>query len=606
MVDVAGFLHRFPPFDGLSRERLDRVAGTVRVETFPAGAVILQQAGEPACCMYVVIDGAVELLSDGRLLDLMGEGEIFGYLSLVTGLEPTATIRAHEDTRCYLLDKAVAEEVLGTPEGAAFMAEGMRHRLAIQTEGRGISGADLAGRSVGSFVGRPPVTCDAGTSVGEAANRMAEERVSAVMVRHGDRLGILTDADLRTRVIAPGRGSQTPVEEVATFPAVTARAGARASEALFVMIEGGFHHLAVVDESGGVRGVVEETDLLAVGRHSPFAVIAAIERAGGRDAAIDAAQDLPDLVASLVDANLDPVEVGHVVGLTVDALTRRLLALAVADGGEPPAPWAWLAFGSLARHEQSLHTDQDHAIAFEPGDLPIDQVDPYFARLAGSVTEGLAHAGIPRCRAGIIAENRGLRRPLADWEATFRKWIGMTSAWEAGGAAAIVFDYRRVAGPLEVESTLNDVIRSVRDDEAFLQRLAENALDNKPPTGFFHDFVVEAEGSHAGKLDVKHGGILPITDLARLHALGAGLSTKRTLDRLSGSAAAGRIDEETRSGLDEAFRLLWQTRLEHQVDCVRRGEPADDYVDPRSLGPVTRRSLKESFRVIARAQRQIR
>jgi CBS domain-containing protein len=144
-----------------------------------------------------------------------------------------------------------------------------------------------------------------------------------------------------------------------------------------------------------------------------------------------------------------------------------------------------------------------------------------------------------------------------------------------------------------------------RDRRRGLHRLARNATENRSPTGFFRDFVVKAGGEHAGRLDLKQGGIMAVTDLARLFAVSSGITVNRTLDRLQASADAGRIDQEARSELEEAFELLWQLRLEHQAACVRAGAGADDFVDPHALPAVTRQALKEAFRVIDRAQRTV-
>lgn len=604
-MEVAAFLRRFPPFDVLAGERLERIAASAQTASYPKGTVILRQSGAPAHHLYVVRSGSVEVLADGRLLDLMSEGDVFGQMSIVTGLEPTATIRAHEDTVCYLLDPELAEEALGTPGGVGFVALSLRRRIELLAEDRVRAPIDPGLATVGSLVRRPPLTCEPDVSIGEAANRMAEERVSSILVRSREGWGILTDRDLRTRVLASGRGSGTPIAEVMTYPAVSVDSRALAGEALFLMIERRIHHLPVVDERGDVLGVVTEMDLISPGRSSPFAVRAAVERAPDATSAIVAAKGLPGMMGVLVDAKLDPVEIGRVVGGTIDALTARLLDLAVEAIGPPPVPWAWLALGSQARHEQALHTDQDHALVYEPQGGSLDELDPHFAKMARLVTHGLERAGIPRCRAGIIADNRGLRRPVRDWACALRGWM-RAGNWEGAGVAAIVFDYRRVAGPLDVEPVLDEVIRSGRHDPGFLHRLTRNALDNRPPTGFFQDFVVEAGGEHAGKLDLKHGGIMPITDLARVLGVASGSSAKSTLPRLGDATAAGLIDEETRAGLDEAFRLLWQTRLEHQVACSRAGIPPDDFVDPRSLAPLSRQGLREAFRIIAKAQRVLR
>lgn len=290
--------------------------------------------------------------------------------------------------------------------------------------------------------------------------------------------------------------------------------------------------------------------------------------------------------------------------MTIDALTRHLIELAMAEVGPSPVPWGWIAFGSLARHEQALHTDQDHGIAHEAVEGGARELDPYFAHIAWIVTQALEDAGMPRCTANIIAEHRGMRRTLEGWVLAFEAWIH-NPAWEGAGAAAIVFDVRRVAGDLEIEGPIAEVIRAARSAPGFVRRLARNATEHRPPTGFFRDFVVESGGEHAGRLDLKHGGIMPVTDLARLYAVTSGITVNRTLDRLRAAADAGRIDEETRSELEDAFELLWQLRLEHQTACVRAGVAADDFVDPRALPAVTRQALKEAFRIIDRAQRAV-
>jgi CBS domain-containing protein len=170
---------------------------------------------------------------------------------------------------------------------------------------------------------------------------------------------------------------------------------------------------------------------------------------------------------------------------------------------------------------------------------------------------------------------------------------------------SIAFDYRRVAGTLEVDRTLDAVIRTAPQHPIFIRHLGRRALDVGPPTGFFRDLVLEAKGEHAGTLDVKHRGITLITNLARAYAISAGIAEKRTLTRLRAAHTAGVIDEETQTGLAEAFRVLWGVRLRNQAAQARDGLPADDHVDPTTLGPMERRQLKEAFRIISRAQREL-
>jgi CBS domain-containing protein len=598
-VEIASFLARHAPFDAMERDRLDELAGRVKTEQFPAGTVLLQQSGEPSRFLYLVRQGSVEILDDGSLVDLIGEGEVFGAWSLLGGFSPTATVRAHEDATCYLIEPDDAKEVLGTSSGMTFVVSSMRRRLVAVSGDR--DGADRY-RAVGSLVRRPAVTCEAGTTVAEAAELMAAQHLSSVLIPREDGLGILTDRDLRTQVVAARRSLETPVDEIMTFPASAVSQDAMAGEVLLLMLDGGFHHAPVVDADGKPIGVVTDTDLLGLGKHTPFELKSAIERAADRDAAVQAALGLPDVVCSLVDVHADPVDVGHIVGITIDALTRRLISLGIERYGEPPVPWAWLALGSAARQEQALRTDQDHALAYDLQGRTREEVDPYFADVAEFVTSGLEDAGIPRCDGDVMAANGALRKSIEGWIDAYQRW--MTDPGVEGSVLlSIVFDYRRVMGPLDAEGPLDELLRSCTLYPNFLTQLSRRALDEKPPTGFHKDLVVESKGQHAGRLDIKHKGITIIGNLARAASIGAGLTEKRTIGRLRAAAGAGAVTDETRIELEEAFRFLWGVRLEHHVARVRAGEAPDDFVDPSELGPVTRQGLKEAFKIIARAQK---
>lgn len=600
-MDIPTFLSKYPPFDVLEPERLDLVARGLQIEFFPAGTVILHQAGEPSKFLYVVRTGAVELLDEDRVLDLLADGEVFGHFSLLSGLGPAFSVRAHEDTICYLIEPAMAEEVLSTHTGLAFLSATLRRREVRAVEGEVKQRKDPRHATVASLIRRPPITCAPTATVREAAEIMASQRVSSLLLPRGDGFGIVTDRDLRSRVLARGRSPDAIIGEVMSYPAITVPSDTLIAEVVLLMLERGVHHLPVTDEDGRMIGVVTDTDLLGLEQETPFKLKSSIERAPNEEALIAAGRELPEAVCTLVEAGLDPVDIGHVVAVTIDTLTRRLIELAIADLGEPPAPWAWLSLGSEARAEQALLTDQDHALAYEPRELPIDAVDPYFEKLGERVTAGLEAVGIPRCRAGVIAANREWRRPVAEWVFQFKTWMSDPSR-EGRAFVGIAFDYRSVAGSLPIDQTLDEIIRSAPSNSMFVRRLAVAAVESRPPTGFIRDVVVDSKGTRTGTLDVKRDGITPITNLARAYAIGSGLTENRTLRRLREVALTGVIDEETRAGLDEVFRLLWQMRLEHQCSLVRQGLPPDDLIDPKALGPLTRQGVKEAFRVIDRAQ----
>jgi CBS domain-containing protein len=603
-VDIASFLGRYPPFSELTPGRVDKLARVVEIAHFPAGHEILRRGGDPATRMHVIRKGAVELVGDGTVLDVLGEGEIFGEFSLLAHEAPALTVRAQEDTLCYLLDEPHASVVLGSPEGRTFLLAAMRRRLRSAVEHGAAGHGDPALRPIRDLVRREPVTIDPGATVADAARLMSGERVSSLLIPMRDAFAIVTDRDLRTKVVAERGSFDRPVAEIASFPARTLAGDALAGDALLEMFAAGVHHVPVT-EDGRVVGVVTDTDLMGTGQHSPFAIKSAIERSRTADETVHATLDLSRMVAGLVDTNTDPVAIGRVVSLVLDAATERLVAVSISALGDPPAPFAWLVLGSGARQEQALGTDQDHAIAFEPSaDADLAACDAYFAALAEAVTGGLERAGIPRCAGDAMAVNAEMRRPMDDWLRTFRSWIEEPDP-ASSVLASIGSDLRRQTGPLDAESSIDAVIRDAHRFPAFVRMLGRRALDRRPPTGFFGDLVVEHRGDRSGRLDVKRGGIAIVTNLARAWAIGAGSSARDTPARLEAAAATGHVDAARAVELSQVLRFLWEVRLRHQAALVRAGLPVDDLVDPSTLGAFNRSGLKEAFHVIRHAQRAL-
>lgn len=116
--------------------------------------------------------------------------------------------------------------------------------------------------SVESLMKRDLVGVDAAASVADAARRMREARVGAVLVLEGGRLaGIFSERDLLTRVVAEGRGPDaTPVSEVATRPVVTVPAGASLRQCAETLREQGVRHLPIVDAGGRPVGILSARD----------------------------------------------------------------------------------------------------------------------------------------------------------------------------------------------------------------------------------------------------------------------------------------------------------------------------------------------------------
>jgi CBS domain-containing protein len=323
--------------------------------------------------------------------------------------------------------------------------------------------------------------------------------------------------------------------------------------------------------------------------HPAALLLDAIAAATTPASVAQAGRRLPKAISTLVKTGVDPLEVGGAVSGVIDAMTRRLIDLAFSEQGEPPVPWAWLALGSAARCEQGIGTDQDHALAYDPQGRPPDELDAYFLRLAEYVTSGLESAGIPRCHADVVAVNQALRRPVDHWAEAFQTWMADPRI-EAVRQTTILFDHRRVAGPLDVERTLRWIISSSPERPAFVGRLRKMAMDARPPRHL----------RRPRRIDLKHDGLMQIVTLARILAVEGDIPNTGTIERLRGAVSRGLLDESSAHQLAAAFQVMWRIRLEHQIAAAAAREEPGDLVSVQT--PQLRTQLGEALGSIREAQ----
>ena len=438
-----------------------------------------------------------------------------------------------------------------------------------------------------------PMFVPATATVAQAAQAMQSARAGSVLVS-SEPTGIVTDRDLRGRVLAQGLGPETPITQIMTRPLKTINFDSTAFAALRLMLEENIHHLPVVEE-GKIVGVVSSSDLLFQQASNPIylrGVIDNLEKPG--DLAHYAAE-----IAALVDAffrgGLAAIQISQIVSSLNDALVKRLLALTLAKLGAAPTPYAWIVFGSEGRLEQTLLTDQDNALIYAEDSAP---AQAYFAAVAKEVVDGLIQAGFPPCAGGFMATN--WCKSLAAWQELFSQWTRRPKP-EAVLDAAIFFDFRRVAGTLSVQS-LEHIIAAAKSQQLFLAHMARGALDFYPPLGFFNRLRTED-----GKVDLKKSGIMPVVALARVAALAAGSRERPTLERLRVVPASGAfLSREDATALSEIFPFLFNLRLQQQLNSVAAKRAIDHSVPLAELSNLARRHLKEAFLVIKRIQDGVR
>jgi CBS domain-containing protein len=583
-----GFLRGLSPFDELDEESFAAAMRSLEVIYVTAGTRILTRGGEPSEHLHVVRKGTALLSRDGVAALSVEPGEWFGLPSVLDDRTPEFDVDAIDDLLVYRLPRSVVRDLARVPAFGEQVTRGLASRLRATADGSPRTTALVPMAPVATLVSRDLVALPAEADIGEVARTMREQRVSSVVL-HGDPPAIVTTRDLRDRVLAEGLGPETPAAEVSSRPILTVDAQASVSEARTTMLERSLHHLGI-ERDGRLVAVVTTGDLVRHDASSPLHVqreLAAVSRAGFARVP----ERLHATVAGMLSGGLSPIEITRTVSLLTDVLVRRAIALAVEALGPPPVDFAWLTLGSDARREQTLLTDQDHALVHEEVD---ERGAAWFHALATDVTGQLVTAGLPRCPGGVMATN--WYGSVATWRQRFERWLAEPDV-RALYETSIFLDNRVVAGSLDV-SELDEVVRAHRGDGVLLARMAAAAGTNRPPIGMLHRLRATSDGT----VELKAGGINPVVAIARVLAVEAGSTARSTVERLETAVEHGGLGRDGAEELIEAFRFLQTLRLEHHLDQWRTGEPLSNRLPLDALTPTRRRHLKETFVAVSRVQ----
>ncbi|HLH64985.1 MAG TPA: putative nucleotidyltransferase substrate binding domain-containing protein [Solirubrobacteraceae bacterium] len=599
MEPLDTFLAEHQPFGALPAELLREVAAQAQISEHEAGEAVLIEDGPPATGMWVLLDGSAELIHDAEVVQALAPGECFGHMSLLSGMAPAFTVRCRERSRLALVPGWLARRVLATEPGVVYLARSIRKRLV--RAGDTVHGLHEVGTTPVAQIMRPPSFIEPDERVAAALARLGRDGVGALLVCERDgALGIVTDAEVRARAAAGGLAGDAPVRALARWPAPTVSVSEPAVEATVDMLWAGTDHAAVVD-GPHVRGVLSASDLLGLEATSPIALRHAILTASDAGALQTAARGLPRLFCALARAGVPSRELGRVLTLAHDAVVLRLTELSVAEHGQAPAPWAWLDLGSAARREFTLASDQDNALAYAPPDgADMHEVDAWFARLGRDVNAGLESAGIGLDNSGVLARDRRWRMTKQAWVRTFDDCLQEPDESHLV-RATVAFDFRSVAGALSVTPELTARIRAAREHPQLMALIARSAAGFPVALTFRGHLARDPDGC----LDLKRGAILPLVNVARWHALAAGVTISATLDRLEAVAALGSIGREEADALIEAFEVITRVRFEHHARLIGEGLAPENRLDPGELGPIARRDLREALLVVRRAQRRL-
>ena len=602
-LEIRDFLSQCSPLNKLDSTTVDRITHSLEIAYQRREDTILKP-GETNHYLYLIRSGAVEILDEyDKPYTHLEAGDWFGYRSILRGGKIEMRAKAIEDSLLYLIPQALYLELYqhhATIKQYFSHKKPERLRSAI-ADLRDKHQAPLIGAHAIDLIHRHPLQLEQNTSIHEAAKKMKEATVTALLVTHGEKLqGIITDRAFCTKLTVNRMSFDQPIRDIMTPDPMTISAETTGSEALLMMARHNIRHLPVT-KSGKVLGMLTATDIIRHQSHTPIYLINEIHRAVSIEALVNLSSQIPATLVSMVHNSLRAYDIAHAISSVGEAITQRLLGFAETSLGPPPIPYAWIVAGSLARNEQTIHSDQDNAILLS-NEYDKSTHGHYFQALSQSVSNGLNACGYVYCPGEVMATTDKWRQPLSVWQGYFNQWINSPEQ-KALMYASIFFDLRCVHGDPRLLKTLRQgVLKQSCGNTIFLAHMAHNALQFHPPLGLFRRFVLEKGGVEEKALNMKKRGVVPITDLARVYALASGADALNTQDRLEAAAEAGTISQSGKSDLLDAFEFISIVRLEHQAAQIERGETADNFVPPEQLSSLERRHLKDAFDVVRTLQ----
>jgi CBS domain-containing protein len=620
--NTQAFLKLHAPFNRMAADALQFFAEHAQLSFYAAGTRIVGPDSGNVRFFYLIESGKVQARQAGEVTVTeysvlsLGPGESFPIGAVTAGRPSTNVYSAVEDTFCYQLPAEDFMALMTTSrefnlfctQYIASLLNQSRQQLQQQFAQRA-SEQQTLNSPLSGIGSRSPVAVGPDMPVRTALETMSKAGVGSLVIAGEDRkpVGVFTRSDLLDRVVLADLAQTAPISQAMSPSPLMLEEQATAYDAMLAMATKGIRHVLVTDAEGRLTGVVSERDLFALQRVGLRQIRQAIESAPDVATLKQSAADVRQLAFNMLAQGVGAEQLTQFISALNDALTRRVIQLNLEKHNFDGIEWAWLAFGSEGRDEQTFSTDQDNGIVFVvPAGDSEESLKARFLAFALDVNNDLDGVGFPLCKGNIMASNPQWCLTLDGWKEQFMQWISVPEP-EALLNATIFFDFRSLYGKADLaEAMRRHLLALTSSNPNFLRAMAHNALDVEPPLGKIRDFLTDLERDHPGKIDLKKYGSRIFVDVARIYALATGVHNTNSVQRLRFSAQRLSIREEEINAVLEGLDFIQLLRLRHQYLEGEPGRQGDNLINPDDLNELDRRILKESFRQARKIQTRLK
>jgi len=623
LVDAtADMLRRHSPFDRMDQKALAFLSERAKLGYFPKDSHIVTPDMGPVSTFYIIQRGKVLARQSGEINVTeyssltLGSGECFPIGSVMARRASTNAYIAIEDTFCYQLaaDDFVQLMQMSQPfnqfctQYIATLLNQSRRQLQVQFAQRAAEQQSMSS-PLSAILTKAPVTASPDTPIRQVIETMVAGHIGSMVVVDGEAqpVGIFTQSDALKRILLPGISLDRPIADVMSSRPHALSEHAHVYDAALAMAMHSVRHVLVTDEAGTLKGVVSERDLFTLQRVGLRQIRQSIEGAQDIDVLKQAGTDVRQLALNMLAQGVGAEQLTQFISALNDTVTRRVLQINLAKHDLYGIEWAWLAFGSEGRDEQTFSTDQDNGIIYTCTDIQNrEELELRLLEFAQDVNRDLDAVGFPFCKGNIMASNPELCLTLEAWEEKFDHWIRVPEP-QALLNASIFFDFRALYGATHLADRLRvSLLRMAKSNPLFLRMMAANALSVQPPLGKIRDFITDLNAEHPGCVDLKTYGARLFIDAARIFALATGVHNTNTVQRIKLSSQRMGVAAEEAAAIVEGFNYIQLLRLRHQHFEEEHGRPGDNFVNPDQLNELDRRILKESFRQSRKLQQRLK
>ena len=585
------FLNTSAPFDVLDKEQKLELVKHTELVYLTADNVGDLQKGEAS--LYLIQNGQFSVQDSDAPLRHLSEGDYFGYVNIMENRNFPLSISVDSPGLVYCFKASAVAPLFDLPVIRHFF-DGLRNN-ALQNHAISDTNSMWLYKGLEDVINKSPVSVDVETSITAAAQLMTTQKVSSLLVTREDKLiGIITDRDLRSRVVAASLDIHLPVSHIMTPNPAQIMGNRTLFDALALMTERNIHHLPVVDQQTlAPLGMVTASDIIRHQRGNVLFIIGELSKAENLYELTRLSWQLPHYFSAHAKKAGDYDIAGKILSQATDIMTRKLIGFFQQANGKAPMMFAWLVYGSQAREDQTMGSDQDNGLLL--AQRPNKAQAEYFARMAEYVCNGLAKCGIKLCDGNIMASNPDLRLSLDEAIEEAKRWVKAPTK-DAIMHFNIFLDVRCAAGDVSLFKQLQRKRAPLMQQNMFLAALTRNSNEISVPLSMFQKFIYEKGRKEKDVIDLKTRAVALINNIARIYALADGVTLPNTLARLEALSSNSQLSKRDATNLRDIWLFLNRLRWRHQLE----NKVTDNRVSISSLSSIEKHQLKAAFKAIER------